>query len=258
MIAHFFKRCHSIFGFAKRHLVSGDHPMIKGYPVMMEHKIIAIDHKVQLVGNPKHFDFTFPCRGIIWKILVQYKITNSKTEGVSQLINFILNIKFGLPVTNSARKSRFATVFHRCQTIYPLFCFFRLFDFSIQCDKSIDSIVSCILIVTFVGYRSKQRFDLLEKRLVVRFLPYKIQAHRKIIPNLIIVRIMCKSISCVSYSLFNRTNFCKALHLLLNVGELLFSFRQFISEKFICAYRKEIGKDGQKLNIGIAAFRLPA
>ncbi len=37
MIAHFFKRFHSILGFAKRHLVSGDHPMIKGYPVMMEH-----------------------------------------------------------------------------------------------------------------------------------------------------------------------------------------------------------------------------
>ena len=187
MFAHLLQRHQSILSFALCNLIGRNNPIVERDPIVMIQKIVAIDHEIQLVRNTEHLNFTIPCGRVVGKILVQYKISNSYTKAISQLINFILNIEFGFPITNSARKRRFAAVFHRAHAVRPLFCFFRLFDFSIQYDKSIDSVVSCILIATFVGYRSKQRFNLLEKRLIVRFLPYKIQAHRKMISNLIIV-----------------------------------------------------------------------
>ena len=44
-------------------------------------------------------------------------------------------------------------------------------------------------------------------------------------PNDYEIRIMGKSISCVSYSRFNRTNLSKAFQLLLDIDKFLFSFR---------------------------------
>ena len=102
MIANFFKGFLCLIHFSLSYLIGRNQPIIHGESVMMVEQIIAIDHEVQLIRNTEHFDFAFPCRGIIGKIFVHYKITNSKTEGVGQLINFILNIEFGLSIANSA------------------------------------------------------------------------------------------------------------------------------------------------------------
>ena len=46
MIAHLFERIHSILGFAKRHLVGGNYPMIEGQLTMVVHEIVTVDQEI--------------------------------------------------------------------------------------------------------------------------------------------------------------------------------------------------------------------
>ena len=46
MIAHLFERIHSILGFAKRHLVGGNYPIIEGQLAMVVHEIVAVDQEI--------------------------------------------------------------------------------------------------------------------------------------------------------------------------------------------------------------------
>lgn len=66
--------------------------MIKSQAAVVVHKIVAIDQEIEPVRYPKHFDFIFPCRRVIWKILVQHKVLNSETKTVREFVDFILNI----------------------------------------------------------------------------------------------------------------------------------------------------------------------
>ncbi len=70
MIAHFFKGFECLIRFAQSYLIGRDKPVILGKPVMMVKQIVAVNHKIQLIRNTEHFNFTLPRGRIVRKIIV--------------------------------------------------------------------------------------------------------------------------------------------------------------------------------------------
>ena len=89
--------------------------MIVGNAAVMIQEVVAVDYGIQPIGNPKHFNFLRPRRGIIGKICIQRKIPNGVVKRARQFVNLVLNIEFGFSVSDAPGQNLFPAVFHRRQ-----------------------------------------------------------------------------------------------------------------------------------------------